>query len=394
MLEEVLRDEGGRVLATLIRLTGDIDLAEEALQDALMVALESWQSEGLPHNPGAWLTTVARNRALDNLRRESRRRQKETEALLSFVPSEGDDRLQLIFTCCHPALSLEARVALTLRLVAGLSTSDIARLFLQPEATIAQRISRAKKKISLARIPYRVPPDHELVDRMGAVLAVIYLIFTSGHHSPEGQLDSRFDLADEALRLGRLLVALMPDDAEAQGLVALMASTNARRRARLDAKGNQILLADQDRNLWDRAAISEASSLLERALRRRRPGPYQIQAAISCLHSLAPSDEETDWSQILSLYDMLQDRHPSPVVSVNRAVALSKVAGPQAALASIEQIRGAERWHLYWAAKADFLRQLARTAEAVDSYRVALTLDMNESDRRLLSGRLASLGPG
>ncbi len=393
MLEEVLREEGGRVLATLIRLTGDIDLAEEALQDALMVALESWQTEGLPHNPGAWLTTVARNRALDNLRRESRRRQKETEALLSFVPSEGDDRLQLIFTCCHPALSLEARVALTLRLVAGLSTSDIARLFLQPEATIAQRISRAKKKISLARIPYRVPPDHELVDRMGAVLAVIYLIFTSGHHSPEGQLDSRFDLADEALRLGRLLVALMPDDAEAQGLVALMASTNARRRARLDAKGNQILLADQDRKLWDRAAISEASSLLERALRRRRPGPYQIQAAISCLHSLAPSDKETDWSQILSLYNMLQDRHPSPVVSVNRAVALSKVAGPQAALASIEQIRGVERWHLYWAAKADFLRQLARTAEAVDSYRMALTLEMNESDRRLLSGRLASLGP-
>lgn len=339
MLEDVLRNEGGRVLATLIRLTGDIDLAEEAMQDALMVALESWQTEGIPQNPGAWLTTVARNRALDYIRREAKRRQKETDALLSFVPSEGDDRLQLIFTCCHPALSLEARVALTLRLVGGLSTPEIAQLFLQPETTIAQRISRAKKKISLARIPYRVPPDHELVDRMRGVLAVIYLIFTSGHHSHEGQLDSRSDLADEALRLGRLLMVLMPDDPEAYGLLALMLSSHARRRARLDAEGNQILMADQDRSLWDGAAISESSSLLERALRRRRPGPYQIQAAISCLHSLAPSDEATDWPQILALYNLLHARHPSPVVTVNRAVALSKVAGPQAALTSIEQIR-------------------------------------------------------
>ncbi len=332
MLEDILRDEGGRVLATLIRLTGDIDLAEEALQDALVAALQLWTREGIPQNPGAWLTTVARNRALDHLRREAKRRQKETEALLSFVPGHGDDRLQLIFTCCHPALSLEARVALTLRLVAGLTTADIGRLFLQPETTVAQRITRAKKKISVARIPYRIPSDHELPDRMRGVLAVVYLIFTSGHHAHEGSLDSRFDLAEEGVRLGRMLVALMPDDAEAHGLLALMLSTHARRRARLDAHGNQVLTAHQDRSIWDLEAAAEASRLLERALRRRRAGPYQIQAAISCLHSLAPCDVEIDWPPILALYDLLSSRHPTPVVAVNRAVALSKVAGPEVAL--------------------------------------------------------------
>lgn len=392
-LGELLRDEGGRVLATLIRLTGDIDLAEDALQDAVVVALERWMTAGIPESPGAWLTTVARNRALDRLRREAKRRQKETEALLSFVPNENDDRLQLIFTCCHPALSLEARVALTLRLIGGLTTMDIARLFLQPEATVAQRITRAKKKIAVARIPYRIPPDSELPDRMVAVLAVIYLIFTGGHHAHEGALDSRTDLAVEGIRLGRILALLMPDDAEAKGLLALMLSTHARRRARLDAEGNLVLMAHQDRSQWDHAAIAQAAGLVERALRRRRPGPYQIQAAISCLHGLASNDEETDWPQILALYDLLESRHPGPVVTVNRAVALSKVSGPQAALAGIAYVTGLENWHLFWATKADFLRQLGDDQAAAESYRRALELDMNDSDRRFLAGRLASLDP-
>lgn len=392
-LGELLRDEGGRVLATLIRLTGDIDLAEDALQDAVVVALERWRTAGIPECPGAWLTTVARNRALDRLRREAKRHQKETEALLSFVPNENDDRLQLIFTCCHPALSLEARVALTLRLIGGLTTADIASLFLQPEATVAQRITRAKKKIAVARIPYRIPQDSELPDRMVAVLAVIYLIFTGGHHAHEGSLDSRTDLAVEGIRLGRILALLMPDDAEAQGLLALMLSTHARRRARLDAEGNLVLMAHQDRSQWDHIAIAQAVGLVERALRRRRPGPYQIQAAISCLHGLAPNDEETDWPQILALYDLLESRHPGPVVTVNRAVALSKVSGPQAALAGIAYVTGLENWHLFWATKADFLRQLGDDQAAAESYRRALELDMNDSDRRFLAGRLASLDP-
>jgi RNA polymerase sigma-70 factor (ECF subfamily) len=378
-------------LATLIRLVGDIDLAEEALQEASLVALRSWEVDGVPANPGAWLTTVARNRALDFLRREAKRRAKETEALLSFVPSEEDDRLQLIFTCCHPALSLEARVALTLRLIGGLTTAEIARLFLQAESTVAQRITRAKKKIAVARIPYRVPPDHELPDRMRAVMAVLYLIFTSGHHAHEGDLDSRSDLAEEGLRLTRLLVALMPDDAEAQGLLALMLSSHARRRARLDREGNLVLMADQDRALWDHAAIAEAARLVERALRRRRPGPYQIQAAISCLHSLARNDEETDWPQILALYDLLQLRHPSPVVAVNRSVAVAKVHGSRAGLEALDQIRGIDTWHLFWASRADFLRQMGRLDEAAQSYGRALALQMNESDRRFLAGRLAEL---
>ncbi|CAN5262797.1 RNA polymerase sigma factor [soil metagenome] len=392
-LGELLRVEGGRVLATLIRVTGDIDLAEDALQDAVVVALERWRTAGIPESPGAWLTTVARNRALDRLRREAKRRQKETEALLSFVPNESDDRLQLIFTCCHPALSLEARVALTLRLIGGLTAADIARLFLQPEATVAQRITRAKKKIAVVRIPYRIPQDSELPDRMVAVLAVIYLIFTGGHHAHEGALDSRTDLAVEGIRLGRMLALLMPDDAEAQGLLALMLSTHARRRARLDAEGNLVLMAHQDRSQWDHAAIAQAAGLVERALRRRRPGPYQIQAAVSCLHGLAPNDEETDWPQILALYDLLESRHPGPVVTVNRAVALSKVNGPQAALAGIAHVTGLENWHLFWATKADFLRQLGEEQAAAESYRRALELDMNDTDRRFLAGRLASLDP-
>jgi RNA polymerase sigma-70 factor (ECF subfamily) len=286
---------------------------------------------------------------------------------------------------------MEARIALTLRLIGGLKTSEIAGLFLVPEATIGQRISRAKRKIARARIPYRVPAGHELPDRLTAVLAVIYLIFTSGHHAFRGALDSLVGLADEAIRLGRLLSGLMPDEPEAQGLLALMLATNARRPARLDREGDVVLLADQDRSLWDVKAISEASLLIERALRRRRPGPYQIQGAIACLHGQARSDAETDWPQIVDLYRLLESFNDGPVVRVNRAVAESKVFGPGVGLELLEGIAGVENWHLYWSARADFLRQLGRRVEAAAAYRSALAGSMNDADRRFLEGRLASL---
>ncbi|MGH8925242.1 MAG: RNA polymerase sigma factor [Acidimicrobiia bacterium] len=388
----MIRIEGGRVLATLIRFTGDIDLAEDALQEAAIVALERWTGEGVPSNPGAWLTAVARNKALDRIRRDARRRDKEIEAHYGrSLEIEDDDSLRLIFTCAHPALSIEARIALTLRLIAGLKTQEIAGLFLVPEATVGQRISRAKKKIALARIPYRVPSDHELPDRLAAVLAVIYLIFTTGHHAYQGPLDSRFDLADEAIRLGRMLAALMPDEPEVKGLLALMLTTNARRRARLDPSGDLVLLADQDRSLWDLKAIGEASLLIERTLRRRRPGPYQIQGAIACLHGQARSDAETDWRQIADLYRLLESFNDGPVIRVNRAIAESKVFGPEAGLDLLEDIAGVEGWHLYWSTRADFLRQLGRDLEAAAAYRSALQINMNDADRRFLEGRLASL---
>jgi RNA polymerase sigma-70 factor (ECF subfamily) len=389
---DTIRTEGGRVLGHLIRFTGDIDLAEDALQEATVVALERWTGEGVPSNPAAWLTTVARHKALDRIRREALRRNKEVEAHYGrSLEIEEDDTLRLIFTCAHPALSLEARVALTLRLIGGLKTSEIAGLFLVPEATIGQRISRAKRKIALAHIPYRVPPSHELPDRLTAVLAVIYLIFTSGHHAFEGALDSRVGLADEAIRLGRLLSGLMPDEPETQGLLALMLAANARRRARLDPQGDVVLLADQDRSLWDLKAIGEASLLVESALRRRRPGPYQIQSAIACLHGQARSDAETDWAQIVDLYRLLQSFNDGPVVRVNRAVAESKVFGPEAGLELLEGIAGVETWHLYWSARADFLSQLGRRVEAAAAYRTALAGSMNDADRRFLEERLASL---
>ena len=297
--------------ATLIRSTGDIDIAEDALQDALVVAVQKWEHDGVPSNPAAWLTTVAKNKALDRLRREAGRTRREHEAMVLLddpvAPPDGiDDRLRLIFTCCHPALSPEARVALSLRTVCGLSTADAARAFLVPEPTMGQRISRAKKKISIARIPYRVPEDFELPDRLPAVLAVVYLIFTTGHHAPSGGLDSRLDLADEAIRLARLLVELMPDEAETMGLLALLLATDARRTTRLSSDGTIQLLADQDRSKWDRAAIDEASGWVDAALRRRLPGPYQIQGAIAALHGEAAHFSNTDWPQIVDLYRMLE----------------------------------------------------------------------------------------
>ncbi len=398
-VEETIRVEGGRVLATLIRLTGDIGLAEDALQEAAVVALEKWSGDGLPENPAAWLTTVARNKALDLLRREARREGKESEAQMTMLAgaeanSAGDDRLRLMFTCCHPSLSPETRVILTLRTIGGLSTAEISSAFLMPEATIGQRISRAKKKISVAGIPYRIPDDHELPDRLPAVLATVYVVFTTGHHSSSGRLDARVDLAEEAIRLGRILAILMPDEPEVQGLLALMLATHARSRARLDRAGRLVLLPDQDRSLWDRGAIAEASNILERTLRSRRAGPYQIEAAMACLHGQAASDAETDWGQIVDLYRLLERMEPGPVVRVNRAVAESKLFGAAAGLSLLDSVTGVDTWHLYWSTRAELARQQGLVEDAAEAYVRALACEMNNSDREHLQGRLATLvGP-
>ena len=400
-LDEIIRIEGGQVLATLIRLTGDIDRAEDALHDAVVVAADVWRRDGLPDRPGAWLTTVARNKALDRLRREARRTPKEVEAFQLLneggVTDDGadnrDDRLRLLFTCCHPALSPESQVALALRTICGLSTVDIARVFLVPEATIGQRISRAKAKIAKAHIPYRVPEEHELPDRLRPVLTTVYAVFTAGHHAPVGELGERVDLADEAIRLARVLVELMPDEAECIGLLALTLATNARRPARTDVAGEIVLLADQDRSLWDAAAIREASALVESVLRRGRPGAYQMQAAIACLHGVAATYADTDWPQIAELYRMLEVRWPTPVVRVNRAVAVAEVAGPDAGLALLDDLVGtaSERWHLYWSTRADFHRRLGNRAAAADAYRRALECPSNDSDHRFLQRRLTEV---
>lgn len=394
---ETLRIEGGRVLATLIRLTRDFQLAEDALQEAAVAALEGWLRNGVPDNPAAWLTTVARNKALDRMRRESSRRMKEAEALALVSEPTGpngiDDRLRLMFTCCHPALSPPARVALTLRTISGLTTQEIARAFLVSDATMGQRISRAKRKIAVANIPYRVPEDEELSDRLPAVLAVVYLIFTTGHHPPYGSFTGRVDMAEEALRLGRTLMELMPDEPEVLGVVALMIATHARRDARLDADGDIVLLADQDRTRWDRKAIEEAGDLVDRALRRRRPGPYQVQAAIACLHGLASSDAETDWRQIVDLYRILETMLPSGVVRTNRAVAEAKVFGPDEGLRVLGEVSGLEEWHLYWTTDAELRRRVGDLSAAALSYRKALRCEMNDADRRLVEQRLRQLDP-
>lgn len=395
-IEETIRVEGGQVLATLIRLTGDIGLAEDALQEAAVVAVEKWSDDGLPENPAAWLTTVARNKALDLLRREARRQDKESEAQLTMLAGAeanvaGDDRLRLMFTCCHPSLSPETRVILTLRTIGGLSTAEIARVFLMPEATIGQRISRAKKKISVAGIPYRIPDDHELPDRLPAVLATVYVVFTTGHHAPSGRLDTRVDLAQEAIRLGRILAILMPDEPEVHGLLALMLATHARSAARIDRDGKLVLLPDQDRSLWDRAAIAEASNILDRTLRSQRAGPYQIEAAIACLHGQAASDAETDWVQIVDLYRLLERLEPGPVVRVNRAVAESKVFGAAAGLSLLDSVTGVDNWHLYWSTRAELARQEGLADDAAEAYARALACEMNDSDRDHLRVRLDTL---
>ncbi|GAA3303353.1 RNA polymerase sigma factor [Dactylosporangium vinaceum] len=391
-LTSVYRAEYGRCVATLARLLGDINLAEEAVQDAFTTALQKWET--LPPNPGAWIVTTARNRAVDRLRRETTREARHAEALLLQQPDAPqevgpvhDDQLRLIFTCCHPALAPDARTALTLRLLGGLEVPEIARAYLVQEATIAQRIVRAKRKIRDAAIPYRVPREHELPDRLPPVLTVLYLMFNEGYAATAGPL-IRTDLCAEAIRLARELAALMPDEPEVLGLLALLLLTEARRPARLDAAGDLVLLADQDRTLWSRPLIAEGHELVRRCLRRNRPGPYQIQAAISAVHT---DGEATDWPQVLALYDQLLAMVPTPVVALNRAVAVAEVHGPGPALAALEQV-DLPGFHRLPATRAELLTRLGRSAEARAAYDEALALVTNETERAFLRARQAGLG--
>ena len=392
-LERVYRAEYGRCVATLARLLGDVDLAEEAVQDAFAVALRKW--DVLPPNPGAWIVTTARNRAVDRLRRESTREARHAQALLLTAhdaPQEvgpvRDDQLRLIFTCCHPALAPLAQTALTLRLLGGLEVPEIARAYLVPEPTIAQRIVRAKKKIRDTGIPYRVPGAEELPDRLPPVLTVLYLMFNEGYAATSGSL-IRTDLCAEAIRLARELAALMPDEPEVVGLLALLLLTEARRPARTGPAGELVLLPDQDRSLWNRALIAEGHDLVRRCLRRNRPGPYQIQAAINAVHTDGPA---TDWQQVLALYDQLQALAPTPVVALNRAVAVAEVHGPGLALAALEHLE-LPGYHLLPATRADLLVRLGRVREAAAAYDEAIALAGNETERAFLQDRRAGLSP-
>ncbi len=392
----VFREEYGRVVAGLVRLLGDIDLAEEAVQEAFVVATQRWPETGTPPNPGAWITVTARNRALDRLRRESTRAHREQRATMTtdtdthFVDEPiGDDRLRLMFTCCHPALASDAQVALTLRLLGGLHASEIARAYLVPEATMRQRITRAKRKISANNIPYRVPEAAELPDRVSAVLAVLYLVFNEGYIATAGDEFVRDDLCLEAIRLGRILVGLMPDEPEAVGLLALMLLTVARRPARV-AGGELVPLGDQDRSLWDRSLIDEGHTLVRALLRRNQPGPYQIQAAINAVHTDAAVAADTDWRQIVQLYDQLMVVSPSPVVAMNRAIALAELDGPDVGLAALDGLP-LDHYQPFHSTRADLLRRAGRTADAEAAYRRALALTTNDTEHRFLERRLREL---
>jgi RNA polymerase sigma-70 factor (ECF subfamily) len=399
-IERLYREESRRVLATLIRLLGDFDLAEEALHEAFRVAVEQWPQEGVPANPRAWLVSAGRFKAIDNLRRQRRFQPLDEQAELpAEAPLEEgelleDDRLRLIFTCCHPALAGDAQVALTLREVCDLSTEEIARAFLASPATLAQRIVRAKSKIRDARIPYEVPGRSELPERLEAVLRVVYLVFNEGYFASSGDSLTRSQLSDEAIRLGRLLAELLPEP-EVQGLLALMLLHESRRAARSGADGEVILLEAQDRGLWDRQLIAEGEALVLQALHSRRFGPYSLQAAIAAVHAEAPSLEETDWVQIVGLYDELLRLAPSPVIELNRAVALAMRDGPEAGLAQIDRLLAAgelDNYHLAHAARADLLRRLGRREQARAAYRQALALAQQGPDRQFLQNRLEELG--